>query len=176
MGGHYLEPVFYGTGFFKDGKFTSLKEQVIEADNDNSNLDYKKYSADLAKLDQWLNAPCESSDLTNGFASCNLKEHAVNRLMTGAELKQTYGIDITKAVGYFLLPGILQANENNSIYVAYAVNGFIVAEFDEFTGCSEGVSQHNIFIAQRAVDEFNHFDEHDYGYECVNLTGIVMNK
>lgn len=122
-----------------------------------------------------LSSPCKTSDLMGDFTSCNLENHVVNRLMSVAELRQEYGVDITKAAGYFLLPGKLHADEDAHIHVIYAFNSLIIEEFEDYCEACEVEENHtSVFIAQGSVDEFNNFDENDYGYECVNATGIIV--
>lgn len=180
MGGHYLEDILYGIGSFKDGEFTRLQEQVIYGDRTNNNLDYKKYDSDVSKLNQWLSSPCKPSDLMGDFISCNLKSYLVNRSMSIAEVKRAYGVDITKALVYFLLPGRLEADESKYIYVTYAFKGFIIAEFESYVECGKERADEGkyafVFIGQGPVDKFNNFEKDDYGYDCVNVTGIIMRK
>lgn len=124
-----------------------------------------------------LSSPCKTSDLMGDFTSCNLENHVVNRLMSVAELRKEYGVDITKTAGYFLLPGKLQADKDVHIHVTYALNGLIIAEFEDCCEACEVEENHtSVFIAQGSVDEFNNFDENDYGYDCVNVTGIIVRE
>lgn len=122
-----------------------------------------------------LSSPCKTSDLMGDFTSCNLENHVVNRLMSVAELRKEYGVDITKSTSYFLLPGKLHVDENAHIHVTYALNGLIIAEFKDCCEACEVEENHaSVFIAQGSVDEFNNFNDNDYGYECVNVTGIIV--
>ncbi|WP_392553076.1 hypothetical protein RHO14_04225 [Orbus wheelerorum] len=174
MGSHDIEPIFYGVGFFKDRKFTNLQEQVLIYNNYSE----EKYNNELAKLTIWLNSSCKINDLKEGFTSCNLKEYVVNRLMNAAEIKQQYGIDITKATSYFLNPGELDVSEDESIYISYAFKGAIIAEFNQLRECIEGEDYVNVLITPLSYDEFNDAGGKfsGYFYECVNATGIIMNN
>lgn len=172
IGAGIREDVLYGIGSFKDGQFISLQEQVIYGDIDYEKFTgYEKYEADVSKLNEWLMSPCKSSDLKDGFTSCNLENYRVNRLMSVEELRQAYGVDITKDVGYFLLPGKLQADEKSSVYVTYARNGFIIVETGDcdyaWIPPLDGVSA----LISRG------YSEKDYQYyECANVTGIIVKE
>ena len=168
MGGHYFEPVQYGLGSFKAGKFTTLQSQQINGDVGGKEFDFETYKADTDRLDKWLDSPCKQGDLLAGFKSCNLGNRVLNQKMTVAEIRKKYGFDLTKAKGYFLLPGKLDAQAGHSIYVTHMLNDAIIAEFDNLEGCIEGKDPQPVFISNRQGSS------NDYGYDCIHATGIAV--
>lgn len=182
MGGHVIDDIFYGIGSVKKGQFTYIKQHIMY--NNRDDLDYNKYKIEEKELNEWLNTPCKQSDLISDFTSCNLNNHFVDRLMSVAEIKRTYGVDVTTAPNYFLLPGKMKADKNALIHVSYAINGLIIAEFENYSTDCEGIKNHaTVFIAQGfihdlndlEINERNNFDENNYyAFDCYDATGVIQ--
>lgn len=167
-GGHYREPMLYGLGSFINGGFTPLQASYIKGDGDNDFLG-EEYEAERVRLETWMKAPCHKDDLLTGFTSCNLEGARVNQKVSVQELKQNYGFDAIKANAYFLLPGKMSANEEDMIGVTLVLKNIVVAEFLNCQETENEETQMNVYIPQFSFD-----DKTDPGYECLDVTVILL--